>query len=581
MKDEMMRPQDLRLFDLLRINEAQGAIFLGDQRMIVVNSDDLGLLRKELINTLGTARARGVLIRFGYARGYRDALLMHQMFGWKTVDDWVNAGARLYTLEGSGLAEVVGLRVDREKHFFEAESTLHNSFEAQQHAERFGKGEASVCWVLTGYASGYCSAVIGDRIFFREDSCRGKGDLQCHMIGQSMDIMTDEVRQAVKEFHGEDFEREMRTVVTALDNRTRELEREREHAESLQRQVIQLEKVLTLENNSAAAMVVVSDALRKVMDQVARVAATDAMVLVLGETGTGKDLIARELHRLSPRQSRPFVTLNCGALAPGLAESEVFGHEKGAFTGALQRKLGRFELADKGTLFLDEIGELPLDTQVKFLNLLQRGEFERLGGSQTHKADVRVIAATNRDLEELVEQGKFRADLFYRLNIFPIHVPPLRDRVEDIIPLVSHFVQKFRVRFGKNIKAVSRESLSHLEKYSWPGNVRELEHVIERAVLLTDGEILTVDLDVTRNHHVAAQAIAPLPQALVALDDLERAYLERVLENTGGVIEGKGGAAEILKLNASTLRSRLKKLDISFGSRAGAKKPRQPGNQPG
>src|ERR1700730_1439686 len=561
-----MDPKDLRLFDLLQIDEAQGTIFLHGQRMIVINAGDLGLLRKELITSVGTDRARGILVRFGYARGYRDDRATKQMCGWNSVDDWLNAGARLYAIEGSGASEIVDLRVDPEKKLFEGSSILQNSFEANEHLDLFCVGAESVCWILTGYASGYCSAVMGTRVFFTEDSCRGKGDQQCHIIGQSMDLMTDKTRRAIEEFQGGDFELEMRTVLASLDEKTKELEIERAHAESLQRQVVQLEELLTLHNDTGA-MVGVSDGFRRMMDEVTRVAATDAIVLVLGETGTGKDLVAREIHRRSGRRNRPFVTMNCGALPSGLIESEVFGHEKGAFTGASERKLGRFELAHTGTLFLDEVGELPLETQVKFLHLLQRGEFERVGGNQTHKVDIRIVAATNRNLEKLVNDGHFRADLFYRLNIFPVYVPPLRQRVVDIIPLVSHFVQKFCIQFGRNIKALNRESLRHLQGYGWPGNIRELEHVIERAVLLADGEVLTVDLSGPTAQPASREAFAGSSKDLVPLDELERTYLERVLESTGGMIEGSGGAAEILKLKASTLRSRLKKLGVPYGNR--------------
>ena len=561
-----MDPKDLRLFDLLRIDEAQGTISLHGQRMIVVNAGDLGLLRKELITTCGTDRARGILVRFGYARGYRDALATKEMFGWKSVDDWLSAGARLYTIEGSGAIEIVDLRVDQERKSYQGSATLQNSFEANQHLDLFGVGAEPVCWILTGYASGYSSAVMGARVLFTEDSCRGKGDRQCHIIGQSMDLMSDQTRRAIEEFQGADFDLEMRTALASLDERTKDLEIERAHTESLQRQVVQLEQLLTLQNDTEA-MVGVSDGFQRMIDEVVRVAATDAIVLVLGETGTGKDLVAREIHRRSGRRNCPFVTLNCGALSSGLVESEVFGHEKGAFTGASQRKLGRFELANTGTLFLDEVGELPLETQVKFLHLLQRGEFERVGGNQTHKVDVRIVAATNRNLEKLVNQGHFREDLFYRLNTFPVYVPPLRERVVDIIPLVNHFVQKFRIQFGRNIRALDRESLRRLQSYTWPGNIRELEHVIERAVLLTDDDVLTVDLSGPKAQPVSHAAFAGASQDLVPLDELERTYLQRVLESTGGMIEGTGGAAEILKLKASTLRSRLKKLGVPYGNR--------------
>src|SRR5258708_27843225 len=399
---------------------------------------------------------------------------------------------------------------------------------------------------------------MGARVFFTENSCRGKGDRQCHIIGQSMDLMSDQTRRAIEEFQGADFDLEMRTALASLDERTKDLEVERAHTESLQRQVVQLEQLLTLQNDTEA-MVGVSDGFQRMMDEVVRVAATDAIVLVLGETGTGKDLVAREIHRRSGRRNCPFVTLNCGALSSGLVESEVFGHEKGAFTGASQRKLGRFELANNGTLFLDEIGELPLDTQVKFLHLLQRGEFERVGGNQTHKVDVRIVAATNRNLEKLVSQGQFRADLFYRLNIFPVYVPPLSERVVDIIPLVNHFVQKSCIQFGRKIKALNRESLRHLQGYDWPGNIPELEHVIERAVLLAADQYLTPDLSGPEAQPVSRAAFAGASKDLVPLDALERTDLQRVSQSTGGMVERTIGPPHNFHVEAATFTHSLYK----------------------
>ncbi len=297
-----------------------------------------------------------------------------------------------------------------------------------------------------------------------------------------------------------------------------------------------------------------SDAIKYVLFKITQVAPTDSTVLTTGETGTGKELAARAIHGASTRTDRPLIKVNCGALSPTLIESELFGHEKGAFTGAVGRKQGRFELANGGTLFLDEIGELPLELQVKLLRVIQENEFERLGGSKTMKVDVRIIAATNRNLKLEVEQGTFREDLWYRLNVYPITMPPLRMRTEDIPLLVEHFVSTYSKKFGKTISTVSPRTMQSLQAHSWPGNIRELANVIERAVIHSQGSVLQV---VDRFEPVADQ-FAPTQ----TLEEVERDYIIRTLENTGWRIEGKYGAARILGLNPSTLRTRMLRLGI-------------------
>ena len=292
--------------------------------------------------------------------------------------------------------------------------------------------------------------------------------------------------------------------------------------------------------------------------KVTQVAPTDSTVLVSGETGTGKELVARAIHSESPRKDHPLIKVNCGALSPTLIESELFGHEKGAFTGAGARKLGRFELANGGSIFLDEIGELPLELQVKLLRVIQENEFERLGGTKTIKVDVRIIAATNRNLKQEVEKGRFREDLWYRLNVYPITVPPLRQRKEDIPLLVEHFVRRYAKKSGKTISEVSPRAMQMLQTHSWPGNVRELASVIERAVINTKGTVLQF---VDRFEPAIEE-----PGQLQTLQQLERDYIVRTLENTGWRIEGQYGAARILGLNPSTLRTRLLKLGIQRGN---------------
>ena len=297
-------------------------------------------------------------------------------------------------------------------------------------------------------------------------------------------------------------------------------------------------------------------AIKKVLKAVETVAPTDATVLICSETGTGKELVARAVHNLSPRKGKPLVKINCATLPTNLIESELFGHERGAFTGALSRKIGRFELADGGTIFLDEIGDLPLDMQTKLLRVLQEGEFERVGGTRTIKVDVRVIAATNRDLEKAMREERFRSDLYYRLNVFPISLPALRDRKEDIELLVKHFVRKCCKRIGRGIETIPQQTLAAMVSYSWPGNIRELQNVIERAVILSQGPNLELG-------DWSPQAVRPSGPAPVAtLDEAQRAHIVEVLQLTGGKVSGERGAAQILGIKPTTLESRMKKLGI-------------------
>jgi formate hydrogenlyase transcriptional activator len=305
-----------------------------------------------------------------------------------------------------------------------------------------------------------------------------------------------------------------------------------------------------------------SPALEAVLEQVERVAPTDSTVIIQGETGTGKELIAHAIHNLSLRCGRPFIRLNCAAIPLDLLESELFGHEKGAFTGAIAQKIGRFELADKGTLFLDEVGDIPPALQPKLLRVLQEQEFERLGSTKTHKVDVRLVAATNRDLIEMVSRGEFRSDLYYRLNVFPILLPPLRERREDIPALVTHFVEVFGRRMGREIEHIPPETMSALSSYQWPGNIRELQNLIERAVILSNNGVLPNSLPAMGTQAVAvASAVATTP--VTTLKDSERTLIQRTLESVGWVIGGPKGAATKLGLKRTTLIHKMQKLGIS------------------
>jgi formate hydrogenlyase transcriptional activator len=329
--------------------------------------------------------------------------------------------------------------------------------------------------------------------------------------------------------------------------------------EKLTQEKVYLEEEIRTDNNFEE-IVGESAGLRRVLKEVETVAPTDSTVLIRGETGTGKELIARAIHQLSPRRERTFVKLNCAAIPTGLLESELFGHEKGAFTGAITQKVGRFELAHQGTLFLDEVGDIPPELQPKLLRVLQEQEFERLGSARTIRVNVRLVAATNRDLGQMVADDQFRNDLYYRLNVFPVVLPPLRERSDDIPRLVRHFTQKFARRMGRLIESIPTETMTALTQYAWPGNIRELENVIERAVILSSSPTLHIPLGDLKS------AVAPVSApdgAVVALADAERQHILHILRETNWTLGGPNGAAARLDMKRTTLQSKMKKLGIS------------------
>ncbi len=349
-------------------------------------------------------------------------------------------------------------------------------------------------------------------------------------------------------------------LALAIDN-AQQLDEVRRLSARLAEQNVYLREEIETEHTSSA-MIGKSAGIARVQEAIARVAAAETTVLILGETGVGKELVARALHESSPRAAQPMVKINCAAIPEGMVESELFGHEKGAFTSAVARRIGRFELARDGTLFLDEVGELPLGVQAKLLRVLQDGEFERVGGTKTLTSNARIIAATNRDLMKSVNDGTFRHDLFYRLNVFPIAVPALRDRPDDIPLLAEAFVAQFNRRMGKRVAAIDDAALSALQRRSWPGNVRELRHVIERAMILCDGPVLYIT-DEGPAATVTPPAAHSVETAEIAtLREAEARHIRRALEHTGGVVEGPKGAAALLDLNPSTLRFRIKRLGI-------------------
>ena len=433
------------LTERLRFSLRDGQIWLDTQRVALIHLSTLTTLRRELIDKLGVEDARGCLARMGYASGCRDAALARKLRPHCSVKDALLVGPQLRAIQGVISLQPVQLEANLEKGTFFGEFTFSGSFEADAQIADFGLSNAPSCWMQVGYASGYISTFMGRDIVFKEIECRASGSQSCRMIGKPLPLWDDIEEELV---------------------------------------ALRLDKGSTLPHGivgQSSGFVVVCQMLRKVAN-------TDATVLFLGETGVGKEMFAKMLHRMGRRSDKPFVAVNCAAIPENLVESELFGVEKGAFTGASQSRPGRFERANGGTLFLDEVGTLTMAAQIKLLRSIQEQEIERVGDTVTRKVNVRIIAATNVDLKEAVDQGTFRDDLMFRLNVFPVRIPPLRERREDIPPLMEFFLDKFSTLHGKKVTGFTSRAMDALYDYNFPGNIRELENLIERAVILAEDD---------------------------------------------------------------------------------------------
>ena len=451
----------------LHFAPAEGHIWLDDQRMQLIHTSAMGVLRRELIESLGVERARGLLTRMGYNSGAHDAELARRLRPQATLNDIFAAGPQLHALEGVVTVEPVALEMDIERGKYRGEFIWRHSSEDEEHVRIYGIGAEPVCWMQIGYASGYTSVFMGRPVLFREVECRATGSPHCRIIGKPVEEW-DDAEDDVRYLRAQSFS----SGLSASGGRARSSAKA--HPE-------------TAAMFTDAEIVGVSTGFNSVCHMLRCVADTDATVLFLGESGVGKEVFARTLHRISSRAERPFVAVNCAAIPDNLVESELFGVEKGAFTGATSSREGRFERAHGGTLFLDEIGIMNLTAQGKLLRALQEGEIERVGDTRVRKVDVRVVAATNLDLKAEVRAGRFREDLFYRLNVFPVKVPPLRERREDIPVLMNHFLRKFCARHRREVTGFTARAIDALLSYELPGNIRELENMIERGVILTRG----------------------------------------------------------------------------------------------
>jgi DNA-binding NtrC family response regulator len=532
-----MRAADLDIHELLHFQPEGGVITFAGERALLLDAVALGLLRKELIQTLGATAARAVLTRFGYAHGWRVAETLRKGFPWDSEDDWRVAGARLHTMQGLVRAEV--LRSSTSAAAPVAEGIWHDSYEAEQHLLHLGQADEPVCWTLTGFATGYMSCVYGKEIIAIEDRCRGKGDAVCRVAVRSKEEWGPEVVAHLPFYQNVCLDSALTQLTDALKKKERQLQSGR-----ASRQV---------STSAPAGLVAASPAMARTLDLARRVAQVDSTVLITGESGSGKERLARFIHDESARTAGPFLAINCAAVPETLLESELFGHARGSFTGASQDRAGLFEAANGGTLLLDEIGDIPPAMQVKLLRVLQEREVRRVGENRVRAINVRVLAATNRDLLADVHAARFRQDLYYRLRVVEVVVPPLRERREDILPLARHSLSGAAKRFGRKAPSLGPEAANLLLRYAWPGNVRELENALERAVALARTDRIGAD-------DLPDEIGAPHPATEIttdvrALADVERDYIAAALRATGG---NRARAAEKLGIGEATLYRKLK-----------------------
>jgi DNA-binding NtrC family response regulator len=559
-KENSSRPDRIaveshHLAEFVDFRSDQGIIRLHEQRVVLLSAAAMGLLRKELIDTLGIETARRLFLRFGYADGYHDAVSLRDRSKWSSPLEGLRAGIVLHRLEGIVRAEILEIDHDPKTGRFHEDVLWHDSYVAEQHVHHYGKTSAPVCWSMVGYASGYASACLGQEIYFRERECLAQGAAKCTVVGKDADSWGGELEALRADFQGGSLGREVERLREAVHRRLQEVDR-RERLVAKRERELNLLRERVARHAASKQFIAGSAVMQEVLELAARVAPLDTTVLVYGESGTGKEFIVRMIHDQSPRAGGPFVSINCAALTETLLESELFGHVRGAFTGAVRDKAGLFEVAGSGTLFLDEIGEVAPTVQAKLLRALQEREIRRVGAERTIKVNARVVAATNRDLRAAVDAGTFREDLYFRLGAFVITVPPLRDRREDIPPLVHDFVRRAATRVKKDVKNVSSDAMTALMNYGWPGNVRELEHAIERAVIVARGtsiRLRELPPEVSQKSRQGGLGDS------LDLQALERATIERALERFRG---NRREAADALKISTVTLWRKMKQYGL-------------------
>jgi len=538
-----MRAVDLDHKELLELDPDGGVIRFAGQRAILLDAVAMGLLRKYLVENFGLTAARTVLTQFGFAHGWRMAEAMQAEFKWRDDEEWRRAGTRIHTLGG-----LFGVGPASTSPLSKEGMMLVASYEAEQHLLHFGRADAPMCWTICGLISGYLSRTTGQEIFVLEDRCQGKGDAGCHLYGRTRadwgDARAEELRFYDQTRLADCLDVSIHRVTETLKAAERKI---KEHQKSLVAVVLDGEA-------PQFGIVAKSAAMRQVVDLARRVAKVDSTVLITGESGSGKERIARLVHDQSTRATGPFIAVNCGAITETLLESELFGHARGAFTGATHDRPGLFESANGGTLLLDEVGEVSPGMQVKLLRAIQEREIRRVGENKNRKVDVRILAATNRNLALGVTEGAFRQDLYYRLKVVELHVPALRERREDILPLARVLLAGSALQMKRKITGLTPGATDQMLRYAWPGNVRELENAMERAVALAPGS--RVELEDLPEEVRQARPIPVVDDGTVRpLESVEKDYILAALALNGG---NQTRTAEQLRIGSATLYRKLK-----------------------
>jgi DNA-binding NtrC family response regulator len=550
-----MRVEDLHHKELVEFDPEGGVIRFAGQRALLLDATAMGVLRKYLVENFGLTAARAVLTQFGFAHGWRMAEAMRTQFKWDDDEEWRRAGPCICNLEG-----LFRVEPGSDDPLTKKGAMLLASYEAEQHLLHFGRSDAAVCWTICGLMSGYLSRIVGKEVFILENRCLGKGQAACNLLGRTREEWGEERAEDLAFFEtgrlNESLDVSLQRVTETLKEAEQKL---RTHRRALTRVAVDVEEPL--------GIVAKSDRMLKVVDLARRVSKVDATVLITGESGSGKERIARLVHEESRRATGPFIAINCGAITETLLESELFGHARGAFTGATSDHPGLFEAANHGTLLLDEIGEVSPGMQVKLLRVLQEREIRRVGENKNRQVDVRVVAATNRDLSHGVADGGFRQDLYYRLKVVELNVPPLRDRRDDILPLARVLLADAAVRMGRAISGFAPATADQLLRYEWPGNVRELENAMERAVALASGSRVELE-DLPEEIRQALRKTVVSPGAVQSLAEIERDYILSVLELNGN---SQAHTAEQLKIGSATLYRKLKSYGVTRGKRADRK----------
>lgn len=578
--DASEQPRLADITECLFFSPGDGRIWLNDQRMLLMHTASMGTLRRELIDSVGLERARGLLTRAGYESGSRDARLVRARWPDGDLVSTFMAGTRLHALEGVVKVVPVEFEIEVDRGHYNAEFLWHHSSEDDEHIDAYGLGTEPACWQQLGYAMGYVTGMMGRLVIFREVECRSMGSDVCRVVGKTADAWGD-VSEDLRYLNAQQFLSTQAFGAVAAQS------------QAAPRAVLGA-KGLVPDEEGPHQMVGVSSAFKSACHLLSRVATTRATVLFTGESGVGKELFAAMLHRISPRKEQPFVALNCAAIPETLIEAELFGVERGAYTGAVATRPGRFERADGGTLFLDEIGTLSLVGQGKLLRALQEGEIERVGGTRPIKVDVRVVAATNVDLQAEVKAGRFREDLYFRLAVFPIHLPPLRERRDDIPLLMNYFMHRYSRLHGREVLGFTTRAVKALLNYDFPGNIRELQNMVERGVIGAEdkgvidlphllrreqlGEAYSLDAGGVLAHSAGDDAVLPEAEAVqaagllqrlaepgregVSLQDIEQRLMQEAVERAAGNLSA---AARLLGLTRAQLAYRLK----ASGSKAG------------